>query len=131
MKVSFSEFVLRYLDEWNLEAGYLADDLYVGRHSLDAWLYRGRIPNSDNMKTIQDYFGEEFKDVVFDGKEFRRKFKVIRADGSSQVYDTADELSLTEGISKRTIMRSCRDGEVVQKGKRKGCRFERIYMEVE
>ena len=129
--ISFSEFLLRYLDEWNLEAGLLADDLYVGRHSVDAWLYRGRIPNSDNVKIIQDYFGEDFEGVVFDGKEFRRKFKVIRADGSSQVYDTMDELSVVEGITKRTIKRCYRDGDAVIKGKSKGCRFEWLYKEVE
>ena len=131
MQVSFSEFVLRYLDEWNLEVRYLADDLYVARHSVDAWMYRRRIPNSDNIKIIENYFGEDFEDVVFDGKEFRRRFKVIRRDGSSQVYDTMAELSKVEGVAIETIMRSCRDDDVVQKGKRKGYRFERLYREVE
>lgn len=131
MKVSFSEFVLRYLDEWNLEASYLADDLYVGHHSLNAWMYRGRIPNSDNIKIIQDYFGEDFEGVVFDGKEFRRKFKVIRTDGSSQVYDTMAKLSKVEGVAIETIMKCCRDGVTVKKGKSKGCRFERVYEKVE
>lgn len=131
MQVSFSEFILRYLDDWNLEAGYLAEDLYVGRHSLDAWMYRGRIPNSDNIKIIEDYFGKDFKNVVFDGKEFRRKFKIIRRDGSSQVYDTMGELSKVEGVDMNTIKRCWRNDNKVQKGRSKGCRFEWVYEEVE
>lgn len=131
MQVSFSEFVLRYLDEWNFEARYLAEDLYVTHNSLNAWIYRGRIPNSDNIKIMENYFGEDFEGVVFDGKEFRRKFKIIRTDGSSQVYDTMDELSEVEGITKRTITRCYRDGDAVIKGKNKGCRFEWLYVEVE
>ena len=131
MQVSFSEFVLRYLDDWNLEARYLADDLDVGHHALNAWMYRGRIPNSKNIQVIEDYFGEDFKNVVFDGKEFRRKFKIIRTDGSSQVYDTTDELSEVEGIAKSTITRCCRDGDAVRTGKNKGCRFQWLYVEVE
>lgn len=130
-KMSFSEFVLRYLDQWNLEARYLAEDLYVTHNSLNAWMYRGRIPNSESIKVIKNYFGEDFEGVVFDGKVFRRKFKIIRPDGSSQVYDTNTELSETEDIAKTTITRCCRDGEAVKKGKRRGCRFEWVYEEVE
>lgn len=129
--ISFSEFVLRYLDSWNLEAGFLAEDLYITHSSLNAWMYRGRIPNSDSIKIIQDYFGEDFEGVVFDGKKFRRKFKIIRPGGSSQVYDTMAKLSKDEGPAIETIMRGCRDGDIVQKGRSKGCQFERIYEEVE
>lgn len=131
MKVSFSEFVLRYLDDWNFEARYLAEDLYVTHNSLNAWMYRGQIPNSDNIKIIENYFGEEFENVVFDGKEFRRKFKIIRTDGSSQVYDTNTELSEVEDVSKSTITRYCRNGGTVKQGKNKGCQFEWVYEEVE
>lgn len=131
MKVSFSEFILRYLDDWNLEAQYLAEDLYVARHTLDAWLYRRRIPNSDNIKMLENYFGEDFEGVVFDGKEFRRRYKVIRADGISKVYDTMAKLSKVEGVAIETITRSFRDDKVIKQGRSKGYRFERFYMEVE
>lgn len=131
MKISFAEFVLRHLDDWNFQAGYLAEDLGVDHRSLNAWVYRGRIPNSENIKIIEDYFGEDFKSVVFDGKEFRRKFKITRTDGSSQVYDTTDELSEVEDVAKSTITRCCRDGNAVKKGKNRGCRFQWLYMEVE
>lgn len=131
MAMSFSEFVLRYLDNWNLEARYLAEDLYVTHTSLNAWMYRGVVPNGESIKTIKNYFGEEFAGVVFDGKQFRRKFKVIRPDGSSKVYDTNTELSETELVAKSTITRCCRDGNAVKKGKRKGCRFEWVYEGVE
>ena len=129
--MSFSEFILRYLDNWNFEVRYLAEDLYVTHNSLNAWVYRGQIPNKENIKTIENYFGEGFKNVAFDGKAFRRKFKIIRPDGSSKVYDTNTELSETEWVAKSTITRCCRDGNAVKKGKRKGCRFEWVYEEVE
>lgn len=131
MPMSFSQFVLRYLDDWNLEAIYLAEDLYVARHTLDAWLYRRRIPNSDNIKILENYFGKDFEGVVFDGKEFRRRYKVIRADGSSQVYDTMAELSKVERVAIETIARSFRAGIVIKQGRSKGCRFLRLYVEVE
>ena len=131
MAISFSEFVLRYLDDWNLEAGYLSEDLYITHTSLNAWMYRGVVPNGESIKVIKNYFGEEFEGVVFDGKQFRRKFKIIRPDGSSKVYDTNTELSETELVAKSTITRCCRDGEAVKKGKRKCYRFEWVYEEVE
>ena len=131
MPMSFSEFILRYLDSWNLEVRYLAEDLYTTHNSLNAWMYRGCILNSENIKIIENYFGEEFKNVVFDGKQFRRKFKIIRTDGSSQIYDTTHELNEAEGITKSTIARCCRDGDSVKKGKRKGCQFEWVYEEKE
>ena len=130
MMVSFSEFVLRYLDEWNFEARYLAEDLYITHNSPNAWMYRNRIPNSESIKVIKNYFGDEFKNVVFDGKVFRRKFKIIRPDGSSQVYDTNTEMSETECVAKSTITRCCQDGGIVKKGGRKGCRFEWVYEEL-
>ena len=129
--ISFSEFILRYLDDWHLESRYLAEDLYVGHHTLNAWMYRGRIPNSNNIKTIEDYFGEDFEGVVFDGKEFRRRFKVTRRDGSSQVYDTMGELSKVEGVAIETITRSIRDGNAIKQGRSKDYRFERVYEKVE
>ena len=131
MQVSFSEFVLRYLDEWNFEAGYLAEDLYICHHSLNAWMYQGRIPSDESIRVIREYFGADFEGVVFDGKAFRRKFKITRADGSSKVYDTMDELSLVEDVAKNTIKKYCRNGGAVRQGKSKGCRFELIYAEVE
>ena len=103
MKMSFSEFVLRYLDTWNFEAGYLAEDLYICHHSLNAWMYQGRIPSDESIRVIREYFGVDFEGVVFDGKAFKRKYKIIRADGSSKVYDTVDELHLAEDVSKNTI----------------------------
>ena len=131
MKMSFSEFVLRYLDQWNLEVRFLAEDLYITHSSLNAWIYRGRIPGDESIRVIREYFGADFEGVVFDGKAFRRKFKITRADGSSKVYDTMDELFIVEGASKNTIRKYCRNGGAVIKGKRKGCRFEWLYEEVE
>ena len=128
--MSFSEFVLRYLDEWNLEAGYLAEDLYITHNSMNAWMYRGRIPSDDSIKVIKNYFGEDFEGVVFDGKAFKRKYKIIRSDGSSKVYDTVDELHLAEDVSKNTINKFIRNGGAVIKGKNKGLRFEWVYEEV-
>lgn len=49
MKMSFSEFVLRYLDQWNLEVRFLAEDLYITHSSLNAWIYRGRIPSDESI----------------------------------------------------------------------------------
>ena len=128
--MSFSEFVLRFLDEWNLEAGYLAEDLYITHNSMNAWMYRGRIPSDDSIKVIKNYFGEDFEGVVFDGKAFKRKYKIIRPDGSSKVYDTNTELSETEWIAKSTITRYCRSSGVIKKAKHKGCRIEWVYEEV-
>lgn len=130
-KMSFSEFVLRYLDSWNLEARFLAEDLYITHGSMNAWVYRSRIPSDESIRVIREYFGEEFEDVVFDGKVFRRKFKIIRPDGSSRVYDTNTEMSETECVAKSTITRCCQDGGIVKKGGRKGCRFQWVYEEEE
>ena len=130
MTMSFSEFILRYLDTWNLEAGYLAEDLYICHHSLNAWMYQGRIPSDESIRVIREYFGADFEGVVFDGKAFKRKFKIIRPDGSSKVYDTVDELHLAEDVSKNTINKYIRNGKAVIKGRNKGCRFEWVYQEV-
>ena len=129
--ISFAEFVLRYLDNWNFEARFLAEDLYITHGSMDAWIYRGRIPSDESIKVIREYFGADFEDVVFDGKAFRRKFKIIRPDGSSKVYDTADELSKVEWVSKNTMKKYCRNGEAVMKGRNKGCKFQYVYEEEE
>ena len=91
MSISFAKFILKYLDEWNIEVGYLCDDLGISIHTLNNWLYRGDIPNPYNTESIKLYFGQDFKDVVFDGRKFRRKFKVIRADGSSEIYPTLQQ----------------------------------------
>ena len=130
MKMSFSEFVLRYLDQWNLEVRFLAEDLYITHSSLNAWIYRGRIPSDESIRVIREYFGADFEGVVFDGKAFKRKFKITRADGSSKIYDTADELSVVEDVAKNTIKKYCRNGKSVRQGKRKGCRFQWVYEEV-
>ena len=129
--ISFAEFVLRYLDNWNFEARFLAEDLYITHGSMDAWIYRGRIPSDESIKVIREYFGADFEDVVFDGKAFRRKFKITRPDGSSKVYDTADELSKVEWVSKNTMKKYCRNGEAVMKGRNKGCKFQYVYEEEE
>ena len=130
MTISFSEFILRYLDSWNFEAGYLAEDLYICHHSLNAWMYQGRIPSDESIRVIREYFGADFEGVAFDGKAFKRKYKIIRADGSSKVYDTVDELHLAEDVSKNTINKYIRNGKAVTKGRNKGCRFEWVYQEV-
>ena len=130
MTMSFSEFILRYLDSWNFEAGYLSEDLYICHHSLNAWMYQGRIPSGESIRVIREYFGEDFEGVVFDGKAFKRKFKIIRPDGRSKVYDTVDELHLAEDVSKNTINKYIRNGKAVIKGKNKGCQFEWLYQEV-
>ena len=129
--ISFAEFVLRYLDEWNFEAGFLAEDLYICHHSLNAWMYQGRIPSDESIRVIREYFGEDFEGVVFDGKTFKRKFKIIRPDGSSKVYDTVDELHKVEDVSKNTINKFIRNGGAVIKGRNKGCKFQYVYEEVE
>ena len=130
-KMSFSEFILRYLDSWNLEAGYLADDLYICHHSLNAWMYQGRIPSDESIRVIREYFGEDFEGVVFDGKAFKRKYKIIRADGSSKVYDKKAELSKVEDVSMNSITKFIRNGGAIIKGRNKGLRFEFVYEEVE
>ena len=130
MTMSFSEFILRYLDTWNFEAGYLSEDLYICHHSLNAWMYQGRIPSDESIRVIREYFGADFEGVVFDGKAFKRKYKIIRSDGSSKVYDAVDELHLAEDVSKNTINKYIRNGKAVIKGRNKGCRFEWVYQEV-
>ena len=129
-KVSFSEFVLRYLDSWNFEAGYLAEDLYICHHSLNAWMYQGRIPSDESIRVIREYFGEDFEGVVFDGKAFKRKYKIIRPDGNSKVYDTKAELSDVEDVSMNSITKYCRIGGAIIKGRNKGCQFQYVYEEV-
>ena len=131
MKTSFSEFVLRYLDNWNYEAGFLAEDLYISHHTLNAWMYNGRIPSDDNIKIIREYFGTDFEGVVFDGKAFKRKYKIIRADGSSKVYDTKSELSVVEDVSINSITKFSKHGGAIIKGRNKGIRFEFVYEELE
>ena len=131
MQVSFSEFVLRYLDEWNLEAGCLAEDLYICHHSLNAWMYQGQIPSNESIRVIREYFGADFEGVVFDGKAFKRKHKITRTDGSSKVYDTRYELSVVEDVSINSITKYCRHGGAIIKGRNKGCKFERVYEELE
>ena len=130
MTMSFSEFILRYLDNWNFEAGYLAEDLYICHHSLNAWMYQGRIPSDESIRVIREYFGADFEGVVFDGKAFKRKYKIIRPDGSSKVYDTKSELSVAEDVSINAITKYCIEGGAIIKGRNKGCQFERVYVEV-
>ena len=79
MTMSFSEFILRYLDSWNFEAGYLAEDLYICHHSLNAWMYQGRIPSDESIRVIREYFGADFEGVVFDRSEERRVGKECRS----------------------------------------------------
>lgn len=129
MKVSFAEFILQYLDEWNLEAKYLCDDLGISDHTLNNWLYRGDIPNPYNTETIELYFGQDFKDVVFDGKSYRRKFKVIRADGTSEIYPTLQEIVWYEGVAYTTIVKCLHEDVSVGRGKCKDYWFERVYVE--
>ena len=129
MSISFAEFILRYLDDWNIEAGLLADDLTISSHTLNDWVYRGQIPNTYNIEVIKNYFQEDFKDVVFDGKKFRRKFKVIRADGSSKIYSTLQQIVWNEGIAYTTIVKCLQEDIVIGRGKHKGYRFERVYLE--
>ena len=130
MTMSFSEFILRYLDTWNFEAGYLAEDLYICHHSLNAWMYQGRIPSDESIRVIREYFGADFEGVVFDGKAFKRKYKITRADGSSKVYDTKAELSKVEDVSMNSITKYCMEGGKIIKGRNKGCQFQRVYVEV-
>ena len=129
MQVSFAEFILKYLDEWNLEAKYLCDDLGISDHTLNNWLYRGDIPNPYNTETIELYFGQDFKDVVFDGKSYRRKFRVIRADGTSEIYPTLQEIVWYEGVAYTTIVKCLHEDVPVGRGKCKGYWFERVYLE--
>lgn len=131
MTMSFSEFILRYLDSWNFEAGYLAEDLYICHHSLNAWMYQGRIPSDESIRVIREYFGADFEGVIFDGKSFKRKYKIIRPDGSSKVYDTKAELSKVEDVSMDSITKYCRIGGSIIKGRNKGCQFQYVYEEVE
>ena len=131
MTISFSEFILRYLDSWNFEAGYLAEDLYICHHSLNAWMYQGRIPSDESIRVIREYFGADFAGVVFDGKAFKRKYKIIRADGSSKVYDTKAELSKVEDVSINSITKYCKYVGAIIKGRNKGCQFQYVYEEVE
>lgn len=129
--ISFAEFVLRYLDEWNVQAGYLAEDLNVNLHTLNDWLHRGQIPNLDNIEVIENYFEEDIKDVVFDGKKFQRRYKVIRPDGSSQIYPTLHRITCDEGVAFSTIIKCLMEDIAVKQGKCKGYRFQRVYLEDE
>ena len=129
MSISFGEFILRYLDDWNISVGSLCDDLGVSSHALNDWTHRGQIPNLDSIEIIKNYFQEDFEGVVFDGKGFRRKFKVIRPDGSSQIYPTAQQIVWDEGVSYTTIVKCLQEDVSVGRGKHKGYRFERVYLE--
>ena len=129
MKVSFAEFILRYLDDWNIEAGCLADDLTISSHTLNDWVYRGQIPSPYNIEVIKNYFQEDFKDVVFDGKIFRRKFKVIRTDGTSEIYPTLQQVVWSEDVAYTTIVKCLMEDIPIGRGKHKGYRFQRVYLE--
>lgn len=129
--ISFAEFVLRYLDSWNVQAGYLAEDLNVNLHTLNDWLHRGQIPNLENIEVIENYFEEDIKGVVFDGKKFQRRYKVIRPDGTSQIYPTLQSIVCDEGVAYVTMIRCLMEDDVVKSGKSKGYRFERAYLEDE
>ena len=131
MSISFAEFILRYLDEWNISVGCLCDDLGISSHTLNDWTHRGQIPSLDSIEIIKNYFQEDFKDVVFDGKGFRRKFKVIRPDGTSQIYSTAQQIVWSEGVSYTTIVKCLQEDIEVGRGKKKGYRFQRVYLEEE
>lgn len=131
MQVSFAEFILRYLDNWNIEAGCLADDLAISTHTLNDWTYKGQIPNLYNIEVIKNYFQEDFEDVVFDGKKFRRKFKIIRADGTSEIYPTLQQVVWDEGTAYTTIIKCLQEDIEVGRGDCKGYRFEKVYLEVE
>lgn len=131
MSISFGEFILRYLDNWNISIASLCDDLGISSHALNDWTHRGQIPNLDSIEIIKNYFQEDFKDVVFDGKGFRRKFKVIRTDGTSQIYPTAQQVVWSEGVSYTTIIRCLQEDVAIGRGKHKGYRFQRIYLEEE
>ena len=129
MSISFAEFILRYLDSWNLEAGLLADDLTISSHTLNDWVYRGQIPNLYNIEVIKNYFQEDFKGVVFDGRKFRRKFKVIRADGTSEIYPTLQQVVWSEGVAYTTIIKCLQEDIPVGRGECTGYRFQRVYLE--
>lgn len=129
MSISFGEFILRYLDNWNISVGSLCDDLGISSHTLNDWVHRGHIPSLDSIEIIKEYFQEDFKDVVFDGKAYRRKFKVIRTDGSSQIYSTTQQVVWDEGVSYTTIIRCLQDDVAIGRGKHKGYRFQRVYLE--
>ena len=131
MSISFAEFILRYLDDWNIEAGCLADDLNISSHTLNDWTYRSQIPNLYNIEVIKNYFQEDFKDVVFDGKSFRRKFKVIRTDGSSKIYPTLQHIVWEEGVAYTTVVKCLQEDVAIGRGKHKGYRFQRVYLEEE
>ena len=131
MQVSFAEFILKYLDDWNISIGSLCDDLGISSHALNDWTHRGQIPSLDSIEIVKNYFQEDFKDVVFDGKGFRRKFKVIRPDGSSQIYSTAQQIVWEEGVSYTTIIKCLQEEVAIGRGKHKGYRFERVYIEEE
>lgn len=129
MSVSFAEFILRYLDDWNIETGCLADDLTISSHTLNDWVYRGQIPNPYNIEVIKNYFQEDFEGVVFDGKKFRRKFRVIRADGTSEIYPTLQEIVWSEGVAYTTVVKCLQEDVAVGRGKQEGYRFEKVYLE--
>ena len=129
MQVSFAEFILRYLDEWNIEAGCLCDDLGISDHTLNDWTYRGQIPNLYNIEVIKNYFEEDFKDVVFDGKKFRRKFKVICRDGNSKIYDSMQDITWNEGVAYTTVVKCLMEDVAVGRGDCTGYRFQRVYLE--
>lgn len=129
--ISFGEFILRYCDDWNIWPIYLADDLNISSVTLMGWVYRGNIPKDKYSKVLREYFGDDLKNVKFDGKKFRRKIKVIRADGSCQIYDTNTEASKVEGMSLDTITRHLNSGGAMRRGQYKGYRFKKVYLEVE
>ena len=131
MSISFAEFILKYLDNWNIEAGCLADDLTISSHTLNDWVYRGHIPNPYNIEVIKNYFQEDFEGVVFDGKKFRRKFRVIRADGTSEIYPTLQQVVWSEGVAYTTIIKCLQEDIPVGRGKHKGYHFQRVYLEEE
>ena len=131
MQVSFAKFILKYLDEWNISVGSLCDDLGISSHTLNDWTHRGQIPSLDSIEIIKNYFQEDLEGVVFDGRGFKRKFKVIRSDGSSQIYSTMQQIVWNEGISYTTIVRCLQEDIPVGRGKHKGYRFQRVYLEEE
>lgn len=128
--MSFAEYVLRYQDEWNTEAVCIADDLGISVVTLCSWVYGGFIPKDKYNDVLRDYFGDDFNKIKFDGKKFKRQFKVIRSDGSSQMYDTIESIHNAEGVSRDRIARYLKNGGAMIRGNYKGYRFENVYVEV-
>lgn len=116
------------MEDWNMNQKAMAEEIGVNTHSFRGWLVHDIAPTPYFIDTIKDYFEGE---PGFDKVKFITpvKYKVVRSDGTEKYYNTLNEISFKEGVSKNTVSLYTALNRSVKSGKNKGYRFELIKEE--